>query len=370
MIKLKNLWKIALTGIAMTSLLVACEEPKEDDEVTPGTYTAGTGVYEFTAAKADIGNTYNTWGGFSVLLLNEEQAGKLSTDKDADPFNPKYETGSFAAPVAQVSLSGKNLRFPKYKAATGNAEIKEEGAVVNAAWANLTADNFTVYVDMAQLAVSDVACFPGNDEDTEFRGQAWLNSGRNLDLNGYKPYIIALTDSTDDVGGNKYVGQCSWDCTIYEMKTSKAKKPTSFGKFLDEGNVSAIDGKTTMQAGAKFRIEGAAYAGANGKDMEFKNGKATLDFDVAAGEKNEWAMDYFACWFKFYAGDDTTLAQASKQYYAKNKTTLGKAVELTDNEKEGGNLEVTDLTSAAAGSYTITVDATADPPTITVTKKN
>ena len=56
MIKLKNLWKVALATMAMSAMLVACDSTSNtEDEVTPGTYTAGTGVYELKAPKDKIG---------------------------------------------------------------------------------------------------------------------------------------------------------------------------------------------------------------------------------------------------------------------------------------------------------------------------
>ena len=369
MIKLKNLWKVALSTVAMASMLVACDTSSTEEEVTPGTYTAGTGVYELKAPKSKIGSTFNTWGGFGVLLLKEDQ---LSAKVDPQAV------GTFAVPTAQLTC-GSNLKFPKYATAKGNAKVTSGEKVLNGAWATLTENDFTFYVDMSQIVVDgtaeEVKAF---GDGNELMGNAWLKTGRNLDLTGYKPYIIALFDGTSDIvdtdnNGNvtatyaKYAGECSWSTGIWEMKPSTATKPTSFGSFLNEGEVSAIDLTTTKQAGAKFRIEGAAFADANGKDMTFTNGVATLEFSVTEGEANTWNMAHFACWFKFYAGDDTTLAQTSKQYYA-GKTKLGKAINITD-DSAGGNLEVEDLTSAGAGTYEITVDATGDIPTIKVEKK-
>ena len=371
MIKLKNLWKVALSTVAMASMLVACDTSSTEEEVTPGTYTAGTGVYELKAPKSKIGSTFNTWGGFGVLLLKEDQLGAK-----VDP----QAVGTFAVPTAQLTC-GNNLKFPKYATATGNAKVTSGEKVLNGAWANLTENDFTFYVDMSQIVVDgtaeEVKAF---GDGNELMGNAWLKTGRNLDLTGYKPYIIALFDGTSDIVDEKdgvvtttyaeYAGECSWGTGIWEMKPSTATKPASFGTFLDEGDVSAIDLTTTKQAGAKFRIEGAAFAGANAKDMTFENGVATLEFAVAADENNTWGKANFECWFKFYAGDDTKLAQTSKQYYAEgSNTTLGKAVNLTDDGSKGGNLAVTDLTNAEAGTYEIKVDATGDIPTITVTKK-
>lgn len=370
MIKLKNLWKVALATMAMSAMLVACDDASNtEEEVTPGTYTAGTGVYELKAPKDKIGSTFNTWGGFGVLLLKEDQ---LSAKVDPQAV------GTFAVPTAQLTC-GSNLKFPKYATATGNAKVTSGEKVLNGAWATLTEKDFTFYVDMSQIVVDgtaeEVKAF---GDGNELMGNAWLKTGRNLDLTGYKPYIIALFDGTSDIvdtdkNGNvtatyaEYAGECSWSTGIWEMKPSKATKPASFGTFLNEGEVSAIDLTTTKQAGAKFRIEGAAFASANAKDMTFENGVATLEFSVTEGEANTWNMAHFACWFKFYAGDDTALAQTSKQYYA-GKTKLGKAINITD-DSAGGNLEVEDLTSAGAGTYVITVDATGDIPTIKVDKK-
>lgn len=361
MIKLKNLWKIALATMAMSAMLIACDESNDDDEVTPGTYTPGTGVYELKAKKSDIGSTFNSWGGFSVLLLKDTQ---VSTS-----VNPQ-EAGTFATPTAQITSAGsENLKFPKYETAKGNATVKSGENVINGAWAVLDDTDFTVYVDMAQLLIDDKAVeIKAFGDGNELMGDAWLKTGRNLDLTDYKPYVIALFDGTSDVVDNKYIGNCTWNCGIWEMKPSIAKRPTSFGTFLNEADVSAIDQRTTGQNGAKFKIEGAAYKDAE-KEGEFKDGIATIEFSVAKDETNVWSKSYFSCWFKFYAGDDTTLAQTSKQYYANANIKLGEVAELTPDGDKGGNLNVSDLTATTAGTYIITVDATIDPPTIKVDRK-
>ena len=372
MIKLKNLWKVALATMAMSAMLVACDDASNtEEEVTPGTYTAGTGVYELRAPKSKIGSTFNTWGGFGVLLLKEDQ---LSAKVDPQAV------GTFAVPTAQLTC-GSNLKFPKYATATGNAKVTSGEKVLNGAWATLTEKDFTFYVDMSKILVDgtaeEVKAF---GDGNELMGNAWLKTGRNLDLTGYKPYIIALFDGTSDIVDGettcaKYAGECSWSTGIWEMKPSTATKPASFGDFLNEADVSAIDLTTTKQAGATFQLKDASYAKANNVPMTFKDGIATAEFTVAEGEKDGWNRGFFAVWFQYWAGDDSTLAKVGKQYYAKGTkdangdvfTTLGKALELTDDGSNGGNLAVTDLNEA--GTYVITVDATGDVPTIKVEKK-
>lgn len=377
MIKLKNLWKVALATMAMSAMLVACDSTSNtEDEVTPGTYTAGTGVYELKAPKDKIGSTFNTWGGFGVLLLKEDQLTKLETTKEGkSQFNPQ-KAGTFDNPTAQLTLGAENLKFPKYGTAQGNAEVKSGEKVANSAWATLDGENFTFYVDMSKILCEDsaveVKVFADGNEIT---GDKWLKSGRNLDLTGYKPYVIALFDGAEDVAGNKYAAYCSWGTGIWEMKTSTATKPTSFGKFLEEADVSAIDATTAAQAGATFQLKDASFKNANNLPMTFKDGVATAKFVVEEGEADGWGRGFFAVWFQFWAGDDEDLAKTGKQYFAEGAkdangdvfTTLGEPLNLTSDGSKGGNLAVTDLTEA--GTYVITVDAAGDIPTITVTKE-
>ena len=345
---------------------------EKEDEVTPGTYTAGTGVYELKAPKDKIGSTFKHWGGFGVLLLKEEQL--------AAAVNPQ-EDGTFDNPTAQLTWGWNNLEFPKYASAIGNAEVKSGEKVANSAWATLDEENFTFYVDMSKILCEDSAVEVKVFADgNELMGNAWLKTGRNLDLTGYKPYVIALFDGTSDIVDGettyaKYLGQCSWGAGIWEMTTSTATKPTSFKTFLDEADVSAIDLTTTKQAGATFQLKDASFANASYLAMAFKNGVATAEFVVEEGEVDTWGRGFFAVWFQFWAGDDNELAKTGKQYFvegAKNNysdvfTTLGEPLNLTSDSSRGGNLAVTDLTEA--GTYVITVDATGDIPTITVTKK-
>ena len=381
MIKLKNLWKVALSTVAMASMLVACDTSSTEEEVTPGTYTAGTGVYQFNAPKSTIGATYNNWGGFGILLAKEDQIAKL----DSNGWYHPQGVGTFAVPTAQLTCGG-NLKFAKYATAKGNAEVTSSGKVLNSVWATLTENEFTIHVDMSKILLDDTAVeVKVFGDGNEFMGDDWLKSGRNLDLTGYKPYIIALVEAKGDVIVDnktyaKEAGKCQWGdgLSFWEMTTSTAKKPTSFGKFLDEADVSAIDKTTTSQAGAEILFPGANVAvsgetvNEKGLHVTFKDGVGTAEFTI--GENPEFADwkqggDFFTAYFQFWAGDDKELAAVNKQYYVADKavTTLGKAVKLTDDGKNGGDLIVTDLN--AAGTYVVTIDALAGIPTITVTKK-
>lgn len=384
MIKLKNLWKVALATMAMSAMLVACDTGSTDEEETEGKHTAGTGVYELKAPKSKIGKTFNSWSGFGVLLLKEDQVEEFSKD-----LYPQRD-GTSAKPMFQLTTAGKNLKFPKYATAKGNAEVTSGDDVLSSAWATLTDNDFTFYVDMSAIKREEVKIL-ANGGETQAKG-----SSIDTDLTGYKPYVVALFDEPEEDDKNpvydvadvengvvkktyaKYAAYCNWGAGIWEMTTSTATKPTSFGEFIAEADVSAIDKTTTSQAGAEILFPGAnvAVSGADVNDkglhVTFKDGVGTAEFTIGENPKfDAWGQggDFFAAWFQFWAGDDKELAAVNKQYYVADKavTTLGKAVELTDDGKKGGNLIVTDLN--AAGTYVVTIDALADIPTITVTKK-
>ena len=323
-----------------------------------GKYTVGTGVYEIKANKYDL--PYNSsYTRFKVLLLKNNQLNS----------NIELTEGSLKDPLAQLTC-GYDLNFPNYDAAIGNATVKSGTENLNCAWVTLDENYFTFCVDMSKILIEDTKEEIKVFGDITGMGNSWLKSGRDLDLTDYKPYVVGLFHGESDIVYNgityKYIGQC-WAGSVWEMKTSTATKPTSFDDFLPEADVYTIDLTTTKQPGAKFRIEGAAFAGANAKDITFTDGVATLVFNVTEGELNGWGKKHFACWFKFYAGDDTTLAKTSKQYYA-GKTTLGKAINIADNSSIGVDLEVEDLTNTEAGTYMLTVDARGDIPTIKVDK--
>jgi predicted small secreted protein len=108
MIKLKNLWKIALATMAMSAMLVACdttsgggsdngESSEEKKILAPG----GEGVYSYTLNVADIAGA---WGGnakapvFSVVLLTDAQFAACKTAGDfklAPADAPEYQIAAY-----------------------------------------------------------------------------------------------------------------------------------------------------------------------------------------------------------------------------------------------------------------------------------
>lgn len=269
----------------------------KEEELIPGTYTVGTGVYELRAPKSKI---FNAWGGFCVLLLKEEQL--------ATVVNPQKD-GTFDMPTAQ--LGGGNLLFPKYASAKGNAEVTYYGEkVLNSAWATLDKDFFTFYVDMSKILIDDTAVeVKVFANENELMGDDWLGFGENLDLTGYKPYVVALFDGTSDIVDGettyaKYVGQCSWGAGIWEMTTSTATKPTSFDKFLDKEplSITSYPDKTSYFVGDVLDLTGLEVEAYN-SDGSTSSVEVTLDmvsgFDSSIAGTQTLTITYGDCTITF-----------------------------------------------------------------------
>ena len=129
-------------------------------------------------------------------------------------------------------------------------------------------------------------------------------------------------------------------------------------------DVSVLNSTTATQAGAYLKLEGTSAGDATGSVYAYFYGGTTATAYFETGNDfSSWGTDHFQAWFKFYAGDGTTLGINSKQFGA-GSTTLDRAISFTNANTD--NLQVTDLTTA--GTYKMVVNTTADGATITITK--
>jgi hypothetical protein len=199
MIKLKNLWKIALATMAMSAMLVACdtgssgsddnENKGEEKIVAPG----GEGVYSYTVNIADISKA---WGGspkspaFSVVLLTDAQleACKAASNlKLAPAATPEYQIAGYgnmkiadtSADAGDYALYGATAVNDVYQYYTGVA-------------ASFDDSTFTVTVDMTKLVLTDLKALWEGDKE------AVMTNDDIVDLKGYKPYVCALSSQTID----------------------------------------------------------------------------------------------------------------------------------------------------------------------------
>ena len=191
---------------------------------------------------------------------------------------------------------------------------------------------------------------------------ASTDDGFTWDLSGGNIVVKGLTV------GNKYTITVTVKGAKPELSLTSTDGSASSGSVpadIEDADVSVLNSTTATQAGAYLKLEGTSAGDTTGSVYAYFYGGTTATAYFETGDEfADWGKgEHFAAWFKFYAGDGTTLGIDSKQLGA-GSTTLGTAISITNANKD--NLEVTDLT--AAGTYKMVVNTTADGATITITK--
>ena len=226
MIKLKNLWKIALATMAMSAMLVACDTKTKDDDNNGDSATSlgGEGVYSYTVNIADISTA---WGGsakspaFSILLMKDAQleACKTAADfKQATAAEPEYQIAAFGN--MKINDTSSDGNFVVY----GASAVEDVYQYYTGVVATVTATDVTVTVDMSKLVKTDLkALFAKNAEGVE---EAVMTNDDIVELNGYKPYILALGQQTIDADNYVMTG---WSADLMKM-TAGATLPSNAKK--------------------------------------------------------------------------------------------------------------------------------------------
>ena len=210
MIKLKNLWKVALATMAMTAMLVACDEgsSKKDDN-KGGDSLGGTGVYSYAV---DIDDISVAWGGspespaFSVVLLTDELfdlCKAASNFKQAPADTPEYQIGAYGNMTLTDTSDTGNFAIYGLNPVDG---IYQYYAGVAAA---VTDTTVTVTVDMTKLVITDLKALWTGDKEAN------MGDDDIVDLKGYKPYIIALSSETADPDNYCFN---AWNCDVMKME--------------------------------------------------------------------------------------------------------------------------------------------------------
>jgi hypothetical protein len=223
MIKLKNLWKIALATMAMSAMLVACDTSSDSGNKSEEDSLGGVGVYSYTVNIADISGA---WGGnsvspaFSVVLLNETTLAACSTAgdfKQATAAEPEYQIGAFGnMKIADTSKTGD---FKVYGANPVNDEYQYYTGVT----ASIDDTSFVLTVDMTKLVKTELK---GLWADTGNGDEAVMTADDLVDLAGYKPYVIALgTEAVDPT--NRVFGAWSADVMKMEEGATAPANPTA-----------------------------------------------------------------------------------------------------------------------------------------------
>ena len=205
MIKLKNLWKIALAAMTMSTMLVACEEASGSSEVeVKTTQKSETGVYSYTV---DIEKISNAWGGskkspaFSILLLtdaNVKAAAKKNNLKASPLTAPELQIAALGnVAIADTSQKGNFAVYGLNSVVSPNDQTKDMYLYYDGVAATVTDTTVTVTVDMNKLTTTQLkALWSANGEEKEcVVGDADSNADikeEEINLADYKPYVLAL----------------------------------------------------------------------------------------------------------------------------------------------------------------------------------
>ena len=172
-------------------------------------YIPGSGVYKY---ESKIGNLIFEWGGgFSVLLLTDEQLEVCNDAKDfkqATAEKPEYQIAAFGDMIVDTTKEGN---FAVY----GRNGSKYDGVAVT-----IKDNTFTLFIDMTKLTKTQLK---GLWKDTGNGDEAFITEDDTVNLTGYKPYVIALTTQDKDVNNFKFR---AWDADLMAM-TGNATFPTN-----------------------------------------------------------------------------------------------------------------------------------------------
>ena len=221
MIKLKNLWKIALAAMTMSTMLVACDTTTEEKKANTD------GVYSYTVNIADISSA---WGGskkspaFSVVLLSDANKDLVVAAKNlkVSPItDPEYQIACWDnMQIADTSTDGV---FAPY----GKAAVDDVYQYYDGVAATITAETFTLFVDMNKIVKTQLKALWEGDSECIVGGKKADGTDvdvleADVDLTGYKPYVIALASKDNDE--DNYVVS-AWNADLMAMAASSVAYP-------------------------------------------------------------------------------------------------------------------------------------------------
>ena len=331
MIKLKNLWKIALATMAMSAMLVACDTTSDSGNKNDDSGLGLTGVYSYTVNLTDIatawGNSANS-PTFSVVFLDEttlETVKKEGDLKKNPASHAEYQIGAFGnMKVADKIEEGDEGNFAVYGAAPVDDVYKYYDGVA----VTITDTDLTVFVDTAKLVKTQLKKLFKDEGDGD---EAEMTDKHIVKLAGYKPYVLALASEATDPD-NKVASGFSADL----MKMEEGAKFPAGDLKKDAPVVLGFDDVTTI-AGS---LEGWKNATA------LTNGSYTFTYETSLHQINE-GTDTKTIQFKFTNGTwDLGFCGGAKI------TALGVDVEMAEG---GNNIELPVSLLEVGKSYTITI---------------
>ena len=348
MIKLKNLWKIALATMTMSAMLVACDTTSDGgstEKEVKTTQKSETGVYSYTV---DIEKISNAWGGskespaFSILLLTDAnvKAAAKKNDLKASPLTaPELQIAALGnVAIADTSKKGDFAVYGLNSVVNPNDQTKDMYLYYDGVAATVTDTTVTVTVDMNKLTTTQLkALWSANGEGKEcVVGDADSNANvkeEEIDLADYKPYVLALDGRYKDEAGNfvevdsENKVMTAWSADLMVMQPATTALPANLTKNAPEApNCNAL----TCIAGS--------LNGWNEKDL-LTDKKYTFTYTTDLHQKGENNVDTKTVQFAFTNGTWTFKACGAKV------TALNSEVKLVENNDANITLPASILTA-------------------------
>ena len=272
---------------------------------------------------------------------------------------------------------------PEYIIGTPTCSSHSDGAV-DVGWGDAWAEpltytdgvaSFTFTYDDAHWGEGAGACAfklgdgasSGGGFTTEYGASTVTNSssdGYKWDLTGSNIVVKGLTENSEytikvTVSGATPI------ISLESSDSSSSSSSSSASSNLEDADVSVVNATTVVQDGAYIKLEGSNAFDGSVYAYFYGTTTATAYFETKDTFDDEWGTEgAFAAWFKFYAGDNSSLAVASKQMGA-GSTDLGAAVSITNENTD--NLVVKDINEGVA-VYKMVVTADSAGASITITK--
>ena len=318
-----------IASLLVLACFFSCKDDDDDDD-DGGKITGASGVYSYTVNIDDISTA---WGGskespaFSILLLTDEQldACVAANDfKQADAAKPEYQMAAYDN--LKIADTGTTGSFAIY----GKKPVDDVFQYYEGVAVTVDESTVTVIIDMTKIEQTALKSLYSPN------GEKMMTSDDTVNLEGYKPYILALASQEVDPDSYKMTG---WNGDLMTM-VAGATFPANATK-----NAPIVP--TTKDA---THISGTITD--NWEHVKLQNDSYEFTFDAAAGLPR----------FSFSSGTwDYKLRGAVIN-------ELNKEFELSESAKDHCTFKEGVLT--AGKTYIITINRTGNhEATVKVTEK-
>jgi hypothetical protein len=308
MIKLKNLWKIALATMTMSAMLVACDTTSDGgstEKEVKTTQKSETGVYSYTV---DIEKISNAWGGskespaFSILLLTDAnvKAAAKKNDLKASPLTaPEYQVAAFGnVKIKSTKEAGDFAVYGQTSVVNPADKTKDMYVYYDGVAATVTGTTVTVTVDMNKLTKTQLKALWNSGEGECTVGDADSDADvkeADVNLADYKPYVLALDGRYKDEAGNfvevdsENKVMAAWNADLMVMQPATAL-PANLTKNAPAeapncNALTSIAGTMTSANWDHLPLKDKKFTFTAAEKNEFKLSNGTWDYAVGAPEK-------------------------------------------------------------------------------------